>query len=33
LAVSPLMILMLAIGVWPGWILNMINASVTRLLG
>jgi NADH-quinone oxidoreductase subunit M len=33
LAISPLMILMLAIGIWPAWILNMINAAVTRLIG
>ncbi|MGA2112571.1 MAG: NADH-quinone oxidoreductase subunit M [Anaerolineales bacterium] len=33
LAISPLMILMLAIGVWPAWILNMINAAVMHLFG
>jgi NADH-quinone oxidoreductase subunit M len=32
-AISPLMVLMLAIGVWPAWILSMINASVVRLFG
>jgi NADH-quinone oxidoreductase subunit M len=33
LAILPLMILMLVIGVWPAWIVNVINATVTRLFG
>jgi NADH-quinone oxidoreductase subunit M len=32
-AIAPLMALMLAIGVWPAWILNVINATVVRLFG
>lgn len=32
-AVAPLMALMLLIGVWPYWILDMINQTVTRLFG
>jgi NADH-quinone oxidoreductase subunit M len=32
-AIAPLMVLMLAIGVWPGWILGVINATVARLFG
>ena len=31
--IAPLMALMLAIGVWPAWILGVINATVTRLFG
>jgi NADH-quinone oxidoreductase subunit M len=33
LAMAPLMVLMLLIGVWPAWILSVINATVTRLFG
>ena len=33
LAIAPLMILMLLIGVWPSWILTIINETVTRLFG
>jgi NADH-quinone oxidoreductase subunit M len=33
LAVAPLMILILTIGVWPSWILDVINATVMRLFG
>jgi NADH-quinone oxidoreductase subunit M len=33
LAMSPLLGLMLAVGVWPSWILNVINQTVLRLLG
>jgi NADH-quinone oxidoreductase subunit M len=33
LAIAPLMVLMLWIGVWPAWILNVINQTVTRLFG
>jgi NADH-quinone oxidoreductase subunit M len=29
--ISPLMLLTFAIGVWPAWILNLINQTVTRL--
>jgi NADH-quinone oxidoreductase subunit M len=32
-AIAPLMALMLAIGVWPSWILNVINQTVLRLFG
>ncbi|MBM3123182.1 MAG: hypothetical protein FJZ97_13510, partial [Chloroflexi bacterium] len=33
LAIAPLMVLMLVIGVWPAWIVGVINATVTRLFG
>jgi NADH-quinone oxidoreductase subunit M len=33
LAMAPLMLLMLIIGVWPAWILNVINMTVLRLFG
>jgi NADH-quinone oxidoreductase subunit M len=33
LAMTPLMVLMLLIGVWPSWILRVINATVMRLFG
>jgi NADH-quinone oxidoreductase subunit M len=33
IAIAPLMVLMLAIGVWPAWILDTINATVLRLFG
>jgi NADH:ubiquinone oxidoreductase subunit 4 (subunit M) len=33
IAIFPLMVLMLFIGVWPSWILNVINQTVTRLFG
>lgn len=33
LAIAPLMVLMLWIGVWPAWILNVINQTVTKLFG
>jgi len=33
LAMAPLMLLMLVIGVWPAWILNVINLTVLRLFG
>ncbi len=32
-AMAPLMILILAIGVWPAWILDVINSTVLRLFG
>lgn len=32
-AVAPLMALMLLIGVWPSWIVNIFNATVMRLFG
>ncbi len=32
-AIAPLMVLMLAIGIWPAWILGMINETVLRLFG
>jgi NADH-quinone oxidoreductase subunit M len=31
--IAPLMVLMLAIGVWPAWILDVINRAVTALFG
>jgi len=33
LAIAPLMVLMLVIGIWPAWIVSVINATVTRLFG
>jgi NADH-quinone oxidoreductase subunit M len=33
LAMAPLMVLCLVIGVWPTWIVRVINATVLRLLG
>jgi NADH-quinone oxidoreductase subunit M len=33
LAIAPLMALMLIIGVWPSWILEVINQTVLRLFG
>jgi NADH-quinone oxidoreductase subunit M len=33
LAIAPLMVLMLLIGVWPAWILKVINATVLHLFG
>jgi NADH-quinone oxidoreductase subunit M len=33
LVIAPLMALMLSIGVWPNWILNVINRAVTMLFG
>jgi NADH-quinone oxidoreductase subunit M len=32
-AMAPLMVLMLLIGVWPAWILDVINKTVLRLFG
>jgi NADH-quinone oxidoreductase subunit M len=32
LAIAPLMALMLALGVWPWWLVNVINEAVTRML-
>ncbi|MBN1954518.1 MAG: NADH-quinone oxidoreductase subunit M [Anaerolineae bacterium] len=32
-AIVPLMALMLLIGVWPSWLINIFNAAVMRLLG
>ena len=31
--IAPLMVLMLVIGIWPTWLLNVINAAVSRLFG
>ncbi len=31
LVIAPLMALMLAIGIWPAWILNVINRAVSLL--
>jgi NADH:ubiquinone oxidoreductase subunit 4 (subunit M) len=33
IALAPLMILMLVIGVYPMWIVQVINATVGRLFG
>jgi NADH-quinone oxidoreductase subunit M len=33
IAIAPLMVLMLVIGVWPSWIVEVINATVLRLFG
>ncbi len=33
LVIAPLMALMLAIGIWPAWILEVINRTVTALFG
>jgi NADH-quinone oxidoreductase subunit M len=33
IALAPLLVLMLAIGVWPYWLMDMINKSVTKLIG
>jgi len=32
-AIAPLMALMLVIGVWPGWLVSVINAAITRMMG
>ncbi len=32
-AMLPLMALMLLVGVWPGWLINVFNATVMRLIG
>ena len=32
-AIAPLMVLMLFIGVWPAWIVSVINQTVMRLFG
>jgi len=33
LAIAPLMALMLVIGVWPGWLVSVINDTITRMMG
>ncbi|NIM95468.1 MAG: NADH-quinone oxidoreductase subunit M [Anaerolineales bacterium] len=33
LAIAPLMILMLLLGIWPSWLLDVINETVMRLIG
>jgi NADH:ubiquinone oxidoreductase subunit 4 (subunit M) len=33
IAIAPLLALMLVIGVWPAWILEVINTTVVRLFG
>ncbi len=33
IAIAPLMVLMLVSGVWPSWLLNIINAAVSRFMG
>ncbi len=32
LAIAPLMALMLVIGVWPGWLVEVINAAITKMM-
>ncbi len=32
-AIAPLLALMLVLGVWPAWLVNVINAAVTRMMG
>jgi NADH-quinone oxidoreductase subunit M len=32
-AMAPLLVLMLVIGVWPGWLVSVINAAITRMIG
>jgi NADH-quinone oxidoreductase subunit M len=32
-AIAPLMALMLVLGVWPAWLVSIINEAITRLLG
>ena len=32
-ALAPLVVLMLITGIWPNWILPIINQTVTRLFG
>jgi NADH-quinone oxidoreductase subunit M len=32
-AVAPLMALLVVVGVWPSWLVSVINATVTRMLG
>jgi NADH-quinone oxidoreductase subunit M len=33
IAIAPLMVLMLVIGIWPAWLVTVINAAITRMLG
>jgi NADH-quinone oxidoreductase subunit M len=33
IALAPLLVLMLAIGVWPYWLMDVINKTVTKLIG
>ena len=33
LVVAPLMVLILLAGIWPAWLLTMINQTVLRLVG
>jgi NADH-quinone oxidoreductase subunit M len=32
-AIAPLMVLMLALGIWPAWMVSVINATIVRLFG
>jgi NADH:ubiquinone oxidoreductase subunit 4 (subunit M) len=32
-AIAPLMVLMLFLGVWPSWLVSVINATISRLWG
>ncbi|HLE28162.1 MAG TPA: NADH-quinone oxidoreductase subunit M [Anaerolineales bacterium] len=33
IAIAPLLALMLVIGVWPAWLVSVINAAITRMMG
>ena len=33
LSIAPLMVLMLWIGIWPAWIVNVINQTILKLSG
>ena len=33
IAIAPLMALLVVVGVWPGWLVSVINDTVTRMLG
>ena len=33
IAIAPLMGLMLVVGIWPAWLVSVINATVTRMIG
>jgi NADH-quinone oxidoreductase subunit M len=32
-AIAPLLVLMLVIGVWPGWLVSVINETIARMIG
>jgi NADH-quinone oxidoreductase subunit M len=31
IAIAPLMVLMLVVGIWPAWLVGVINEAVTRM--